>query len=132
MIRTPRPERGFTLLEVLVAFSIFAVSMGLLFQIFNKGTRAAMLSDEYSRAIVIAQSRLAGIGIEDRLEVGEYHGNEDDTYRWTVTIQSHADSDSLESKYGISQRVVKIVVSWNTGGKEHSVTLNTIKLIPAT
>lgn len=125
-------ERGFTLLEVLVAFSIFAVSMGLLFQIFSQGTRAAMLSDEYNRAIVIAQSRLAGIGIEDRLDVDEYHGRENDLYRWTVTIEPHAATGFLEAKYGISQRAVEIVVSWDHGGKTHSVKLNTVKLIPAT
>lgn len=64
MKRSFSKSRGFTLLEILVAFSIFTVSLGVLFQIFSKGTRAAMLGDEYSQAIIIAQSRLASFGIE--------------------------------------------------------------------
>ena len=54
-----RPERGFTLLEVLAAFVVFALTMASLMQVFGGGLRDAQLADEYARAVMIAQSRLA-------------------------------------------------------------------------
>jgi general secretion pathway protein I len=120
-------SRGFTLLEVLVAFSILTVSLGVLFQIFSKGTSAVILGNEYSQAIIIAQSRLASAGIE-----GEYNGEENETYRWTTTIRPYDSGDDLETNFGISRREIEIVVDWYSQGKKHSVKLNTLKLIPAT
>jgi len=132
MKRSLTIERGFTLLEVLVAFSIFTVSLGILFQIFSKGTRAAILSDEYTRAVFIAQSRLASSGIEGDLDDGEYSGKENSIYHWTTTIRTHDDSDVLRSIYRLSEREIEVIVNWNSRGKERSVKLNTLKLIPIT
>ena len=125
-------SRGFTLLEVLVAFSILTVSLGVLFQIFSKGTNAVILGNEYSQAIITAQSRLASAGIEGEFDDGEYSGEENETYRWTTTIRPFGSSDDLEKKSGISRREIEIVVNWQSQGKTHSVKLNTLKLIPAT
>lgn len=125
-------SRGFSLLEVLVAFSIFTVSMGVLFQIFSKGTRAALLGNEYSQAIIIAQSRLASTGIEGKFYDGEVSGEENKIYHWTTTIRPYDSSDVLETNFGISKREVEVVVNWDSQGKTHSVKLNTLKLIPAT
>ncbi|OGT32387.1 MAG: hypothetical protein A2W28_06545 [Gammaproteobacteria bacterium RBG_16_51_14] len=125
-------ERGFTLLEVLVAFSIFTVSVGILMQIFSKGTHAAMLGDEYTQAIIIAQSRLATVAIEgDGPDVGEYSGAEND-YRWTTTIRPYDTAADLETNYRIAEREIEVVVNWTRRGKSHSVKLNTLKLIPLT
>ena len=52
-------QDGFSLLEVLVAFSIFAVSFGILLQLYSKGSSSARLADDYARAVIIAQSSLA-------------------------------------------------------------------------
>lgn len=120
------------MLEVLVAFSIFTVSLGVLFQIFSKGTRAAILGNEYSQAIIIAQSRLASIGIEGEFDDGEYSGKENETYRWTTIIRPYDSGEELEENLGISRREIEIVVNWHSQGKTHSVKLNTLKLIPAT
>ncbi len=125
-------ERGFTLLEVLVAFSIFTVSLGILFQIFGNGTRAAMLSDEYTRAVFIAQSRLASAGIEGAIDVGEYSGKENEIYHWTTTIRPYDNAEDLETNHGLSKREIEIIVNWISRGKERSVKLNTLKLIPTT
>jgi prepilin-type N-terminal cleavage/methylation domain-containing protein len=59
-IRRPirrKTSRGFSLLEVLVAFTILTMLLGALFQVFSNGLRAARAGDSYTRATVIAQSR---------------------------------------------------------------------------
>lgn len=132
MKRSLTTERGFTLLEVLVAFSIFTVSLGIIFQIFSKGTRAVMLSDEYTQAVFIAQSRLASAGIEGDLDVGEYSGKENEIYSWTTTIRPYESTDDLETTYHLSEREIEVTVNWSSRGKERSIKLNTLRLIPTT
>ena len=132
MKRSLTTERGFTLLEVLVAFSIFTVSLGILFQIFSNGTRAAMLSDEYTQAVFIAQSRLASVGIEGDFDVDEYSGKENEIYYWTTIVRPYESTDDLERTYNLSEREIEVTVNWNSRGKERSIKLNTLRLIPTT
>ena len=49
MMIHPRCQRGFSLLEVLVAFTILSVSLGVLLQIFSTGLRNAALTEELQR-----------------------------------------------------------------------------------
>uniref|UniRef100_UPI0035939C60 type IV pilus modification PilV family protein n=1 Tax=Thiocapsa sp. TaxID=2024551 RepID=UPI0035939C60 len=53
----PGLQSGFSLLEVLVAFAILAVSLGVLMQIFSQATRTTLLSSQYSRAASLAESK---------------------------------------------------------------------------
>jgi general secretion pathway protein I len=126
-----RKQQGFSLLEVLVAFSIFALSLGVIFQIYSTGARATMLSDEYTRAIIIAQSRLASIGLEETSDVGEFTGLENNKYQWIARVSSTEDEDSmLETNFKIVKRKVEVEIVWDSRGKSRSIKLNTIKLIP--
>jgi len=126
-----KKHQGFSLLEVLVAFSIFTLSLGVIFQIYSKGTRSTVLSDEYSRAVIVAQSRLAGIGIEDLSDSGESSGVENNKYHWNTTISTPDDDDgSLETRFRIVKREVEVEVSWDSNGKTRAIKLNTLKIIP--
>lgn len=51
--------RGMTLIEVLVAFVVLSVTMAAILQIFSGGMRNARLADSYSRAVFLAESKLA-------------------------------------------------------------------------
>ena len=63
--------RGMTLIEVLVAFVVLSVTMAAILQIFSGGMRNARLADSYSRAVFLAESKLAAAGIERPLVPGE-------------------------------------------------------------
>ncbi len=80
-------QRGFSLLEVLVAFSILALSMGVLLQIFSGGLRNVGLSEDYARAAAIAETQLAGAGIEVPLVPGEARGEFEEKFRWHFVAQ---------------------------------------------
>ena len=72
-----RSCRGFSLLEVLVAFTILAMLLGALFQVFSGGLHAARAGDRYTRATVIAQSTLAALGAEQPIQEGVTSGSAD-------------------------------------------------------
>src|ERR1700690_801183 len=58
---------GFSLLEVLAAFVILALVGTALFRVFSGALGNVAASDEYSRATLYAESRLAGLGVETPL-----------------------------------------------------------------
>ena len=48
-------QTGFSLLEVLVAFVVMGLVVGVLLQLFGSSMRSTVLADEYSFAIQIAE-----------------------------------------------------------------------------
>ncbi len=124
-------QTGFSLLEVLVAFSILAVSLGILFQIYSKGAYSARLADDYANAIVIAQSRLSNIGIESLLDVGIYEDS-NERFDWVTRVKPVEEEDEGDKRHNLIKREVEVEVSWQSKGGIRSVKLNTLKLFTAT
>ena len=123
-------QKGFSLLEVLVAFSIFAISISILFQLYSKGAQSARLSDDYANAVIIAQSRLSNIGVESFPEVGVYE-DDNDKYRWITRVSSDEDNTGLEEVHKLIKRNVEIEVFWESMSKTRSIKLNTSRLFPS-
>ncbi len=65
-----------------MAFTVLAISLGVLFEIFSTGMRASRSAEEYTRATLLAESKLAAIGITGALEEGETTGDFEDGYAW--------------------------------------------------
>ena len=124
-------QMGFSLLEVLVAFSILAVSLGILFQIYSKGAYSARLADEYANAVIIAQSRLSNVGIESLPDVGIYEDN-NEKFHWVTRVKAVEEVNEWEQRLKLIKREVEVEVSWQSKGGIRSIKLNTLKLFSAT
>jgi len=118
------------LLEVLVAFTVLAISLGVLFQIFSTGMRASRSAEEYTRATLLAESKLAAIGIEGALEEGETTGEYEDGYAWRVAVRPYRldDQDAEGLPPPIEAYEVVVTVAWGEGSGERSVSLTTLRL----
>jgi general secretion pathway protein I len=127
---TKRGCRGFSLLEVLVAFTILAMLLGALFQVFSAGLRAARSGDRYTRATVIAQSQLAAIGVEHALLEGITSGTTDDDYHWRVTVRAYDDDQLSETDLTLQPLAVDVEVFWEEGGAPRTLTLTSMLLGP--
>lgn len=123
--RPPRTESGFSLLEMLVAFSILALSLGTLMQIFSKGLELASTSDQYSRALVLAESTLASIGHTRPIEAGESNGTFDEIYDWSIKIQP-GDMDLEQSSLNLALYHVQVMMDWGN----RRVLLETLRFGP--
>lgn len=120
-------QQGFSLLEVLVAFVILSLTLGVLYQVFATGLRNSALSEEYTHAALHAESVLAGLGIETPLEEGEQQGEIDERYHWRVTISLYQDEDLELESLSIIPYWLRVEVFW----QERSVVLESLRLASA-
>ncbi len=120
-----------TLIEVLVAFIVLSVTMAVIMQIFSGGMRNARTAESYSRAVFLAQSRLAAAGAEQPLAPGEYSGNVGNTLRWNVSV-SPAEDDGATDQQRMPARLyhVRVRVDWSEDGRQRQVELTSLRLGP--
>lgn len=125
--------QGMTLIEVLVAFVALSLTMAVVMQIFSGGMRNARLADTYSRAIFLAESKLAEAGIEQPLVAGDAVGQLGSDFRWRVTVAPYDDGGAAD-RLMLSARLyhVRVRVSWSEGGRERQIELASLRMGPRT
>ncbi|HIE5354987.1 TPA: type II secretion system protein XpsI [Stenotrophomonas maltophilia] len=83
-----RRARGFTLLEVIVAFALLGLALTLLLGSLSGGARQVREAELRTRAVLHAQSLLAAAGVDAPLQVGQQRGDwENGRYRWELQVQ---------------------------------------------
>ncbi len=122
-------ERGFTLIEVIIAFVIMALMLGATFETFSTGLRQAAVTGHYAGAVVRAESQLALFEHTETLAVGVTTGRIDPHYTWRTEITPVAQDDA-EAPEEEQYRLYNVVVTvfWGEGGDAREVTLRSQRL----
>ena len=130
-----RGQAGFTLIEIVVAFVLLSLVLSTGFEIFSDGLRRAGDLEDYSRAVVIAQSRIAVAGAEEPLNAGQTQGESEDRHlRWTMVVTPFEDAPPPpgQPQPGPGTQMlyrVDVRVDWAGGdGRERSFALSTLGL----
>lgn len=123
----PGAAAGVTLLESLVAFSIAALALAAMFQVFARGITAAALGEEYTQALAIAETRLALLALPGALERPNAGGRERDKYQWRTTIRDYHGGQAASAAPRLPLKAVSVTVSWKHRGTGKSITLDTLK-----
>lgn len=83
----PRRNRGFSLIEMVAAFLVFAIGLGILMGILTSSLQHTRQSSDYTQAALRAQSVLDTVGVGERVEEGHTDGRFDDDFRWEMEIE---------------------------------------------
>ena len=131
-----RAERGFTLLEVLVAFAIASLALALMFRAASTGLLSVRTAGRYEEAIARARSHLAAVGREAALVAGQSDGDDGSGFTWHLNVAPIATGQAA-GQGGALQIVgppppvlydVTVGISWHETGKDRQVVLRSERM----
>ncbi len=121
-------EGGFTLLEVLVAFIIAALALGVLFEGGLGGLATARVAARYAEALSRAESHLALAGAGPDYQAQDRQGDEGSVYHWRLRIQPAAVGAAVEAGKPVpALYAITVTMSWAEGQQVRSLTLHTAR-----
>ena len=126
-MRSDRRLQGYTLIEVLVAMMILAMSLTVLFRIFSTGLLNVEVSADYARAVIVAETQLAAAGLRQ----GKAEGAVDEQFYWLRTVETYVPTgQSADQEMPVSAFLVTVAVEWEHRGRTRQVSLNSVRLAP--
>jgi general secretion pathway protein I len=115
-------QAGFSLIELLVAFAILAMSLGLIYRSMGESARNAGNLVLYQQAAMFAEGLLnsrASLTSDGWNESGERGA-----FQWKVTSQPFSAPANAVS--GVALHQIDISVSWTEGGKSRALEVRTL------
>jgi len=128
-----RANNGFTLLEVLLAFVVFALSFTIVMEILTGSMRNTVRAREYTEVALIAQSVMDQIGLDFPLEQGANYSGESGDYHWEVSVGLYEDvventhGIELGELTGIEFLQIDLVISWGEPPRDKSNYFSTVR-----
>ncbi len=122
---------GFSLLELIVAFVVFALAFGFLMQIVSGSLRNARQSAHYTQAALLAQSRLAEMGAGELLKPGSESGRFDNRYRWRLDVtpvEAPVAANGNIDAMALELMRLELVVEWREGVRERDAHFVTMRI----
>jgi general secretion pathway protein I len=123
-----RDARGFTLLEVLIAFVIAALALGVMFEVAVDALSGSKRAAHYEEAVVRARSHLAMVTGGGALMPGNWDGDDGGGYRWhihIVPVMAAASSSTGGSAVPLALYAVSVWVTWTEDNQNREVRLDT-------
>lgn len=132
-----RKSAGFTLLEVMLAFVVFALSFATVLEIMAGSMQSVRRASDDTQVALFAQSIIDLVGTEIPIEEGEYSGTGMDRYDWHLGLYLYAASDEdlqtleLAEMSGIELYQVELDIDWQSGKRKRQLHFSTIRSILA-
>ncbi|TVS11410.1 MAG: type II secretion system protein [Wenzhouxiangella sp.] len=111
----PGRVRGFTLIEVMAAFAVFALLFGLTLQILSTSMSNTRRAGDFTQAALWAQSVLDVAGLESMLEPGRTNGRFDDRFTWQMEVSEELMFDEVgfdPADLPIALYRIRLTVEW--------------------
>jgi general secretion pathway protein I len=127
-----RSDKGFTLIEVVVAVAILGIALTVVIELFAGGLRLARTSKEYTKAVSYAHTKMEDIGSQQNIEEGVSEGEFDDVYHWRVEMKK-VNILPVERPWEVKPPVelfqVRVDVLWRSGSKEKCTRIESYRTI---
>ncbi|MBI5195758.1 MAG: prepilin-type N-terminal cleavage/methylation domain-containing protein [Nitrospirae bacterium] len=115
-------RKGFTLIEVVVAIAILAITLVTIMQLFSGGLRASRTSCYYTRAIVHAKDKMEELLVKPVSGSGSFA----DGFNWESTVEPYKQPE--DSQFTLLN--VKVKISWyKTQDQQDSFEMQSMKTI---
>jgi len=132
-IATRNRQNGFTLLEVLVAFVLFALSFAVVMQILTSSVRNTGRSQEYTQAALWAQSVMAEVGLAEPLETGTASGSFNEKYSYSLSISEYdmsiGEGSLVSETIPVDLYLVAVEIYWGESSNPASARFSTLKAL---
>ena len=125
-------DKGFTLIEVVIALAILGIGLTVIMELFSGGLRLGRVSEEYTKATNYASLKMEETANQKTIEEGESEGEFDKTFRWKAGVEK---KDILPGDKGTEFKPpadfyhIRISVLWKSGSKERSTSIESYKTI---
>ena len=114
-----RGERGFTLLEVIVAMALFAAGIVAISRLFTGALRLSGGARDASAAAIYARQRMEEALLAPDPAEGVEQGDFGEGYRWRLTTSFVPPAE--EKPY--DEILYRVTVTWDDGGEERATEL---------
>ena len=124
-----KKQQGFTLIEVMAAFGMFALLFGLMMQILSTSMTNTRRAGDFTQAAMWAQSKIDTLGLEEMIEPGSTRGEFDDRFRYEMEITEElvVDERGLDlMELPLALYKVRLVVMWE---ENRQVVFETLKSV---
>lgn len=116
-------DKGFTLIEVLVAVVILGVSLSLIVSLFGGGLRLVKSTENYSRAITLAREKLGeSLSVKTEISLNDSSGSVDG-YEWELSMNSVEIIQISEAEESIGLKRIEVRVRWLEGARFKELSL---------
>lgn len=128
-------QRGYTLLEIIIAFAVLGLALTLLLGTLSGGVRQVRWSADSARAALHAQSLLDDVGVGEALAPGRRDGEfENGRYRWVLEVapyRERARGGPVQPVDPFAPRLLQLelVVTWGDGGPRERLQLQSLRLV---
>lgn len=136
----PGRSRGFTLLEVMLAFVVFALSFAAVMEILAGSMRSVSQASDETEVALLAQSLMDTIGTEIPVAEGQFSGTSMERYNWNLNIalygavagdDSSALTQELAELSGVELYYIDLNIDWQAGIKDKQAHFGTVRSVMA-
>jgi general secretion pathway protein I len=125
---------GFTLLEVLLAVMILAITVTVLLLQFSVALRASTTAQEVTRGTLYAKLKIEDLKMSEELAESAQSGSFADGYEWATRVVPYTHEAAPEDEQAYSNLHIETfqlesTVKWRVGERTREVTLTTLKTV---